>query len=87
MSYLGLNPRERSSGGQQRLGSISKQGNSMLRWLLNEAAQTASQFDPEWRRDYQRLQFRRGRGVPASRDPAKVGGAAVREAPANRSSA
>ena len=63
VSYLGLNPRESSSGGQQRLGSISKQGNSMLRWLLNEAAQTASKFDPELRRDYLRLQFRRGRGV------------------------
>lgn len=63
VSYLGLNPRESSSGGQQRLGSISKQGNSMLRWLLNEAAQTASKFDPELRRNYQRLQFRRGRGV------------------------
>ena len=63
VSYLGLNPRESSSGGHQRLGSISKQGNSMLRYLLNEAAQTASQFDPELRRDYQRLQFRRGRGV------------------------
>ena len=63
VSYLGLNPRESSSGGQQRLGSISKQGNSMLRWLLTEAAQTASKFDPELRRDYLRLQFRRGRGV------------------------
>ena len=63
VSYLGLNPRESSSGGQQRLGSISKQGNSMLRWLLNEAAQTASKFDPELRRDYQRLQFRRGKAV------------------------
>lgn len=63
VSYLGLNPRESSSGGQQRLGSISKQGNSMLRWLLNEAAQTAAKFDPELRRDYLRLQFRRGRAV------------------------
>lgn len=63
VSYLGLNPRESSSGGQQRLGSISKQGNSMMRYLLNEAAQTASKFDPELRRDYQRLQFRRGRAV------------------------
>ena len=63
VSYLGLNPRESSSGGQQRLGSISKQGNSMMRYLLNEAAQTASKFDPELRRDYQRLQFRRGKAV------------------------
>ncbi len=63
VSYRGLNPRENSSGGKQRLGAISKRGNSMLRWLLNEAAQTASKFDPQLRRDYQRLPFRRGRGV------------------------
>jgi len=60
VSYLGLNPSEESSGGRQRLGSISKQGNSMLRHLLVEAAQAASKFDPELRRDYQRLKFRRG---------------------------
>ena len=63
VSYLGLNPREDSSGGRQRLGSISKQGNRMLRGLLSEAAQTASQFDPELRRRYRRLKFRRGSGV------------------------
>ena len=63
VSYLGLNPREDSSGGRQRLGSISKQGNQLLRCLLTEAAQTASQFDPELRRDYLRLKFRRGSGV------------------------
>ncbi len=60
VSYLGLNPSEESSGGKQRLGAISKQGNSMMRYLLVEAAQTASRFDPELRRDYQRLKFRRG---------------------------
>ncbi len=60
VSYLGLNPREDSSGGRQRLGSISKQGNSMMRHLLSEAAQTAVKFDPELRRDYMRLKFRRG---------------------------
>ena len=63
VSYLGLNPREDSSGGRQRLGSISKQGNLMLRWLLVEAAQSAAQFDPELRRYYYRLAFRRGRPV------------------------
>ena len=63
VSYLGLNPTEASSGGRQRLGSISKQGNAMLRHLLVEAAQTASKVDPELRRDYQRLKFRRGSGV------------------------
>jgi len=63
VSYLGLNPRESSSGGKQRLGWISKQGNSMLRFLLVEAAQTASRGDPELRRDYLRLKFRRGSAV------------------------
>jgi transposase len=63
VSYLGLNPSEHSSGGHQRLGSISKQGNSMMRWLLNEAAQTAARYDEDLRRDYQRLKFRRGAAV------------------------
>jgi transposase len=63
VSYLGLNPREHSSGGRQRLGSISKQGNTLLRWLLVEAAQTAARLDPQLRRTYQRLKFRRGQGI------------------------
>ena len=63
VSYLGFNPKEESSGGRQRLGSITKQGNSMVRFLLVEAAQSASMYDPELRRDYQRLKFRRGSGV------------------------
>ena len=40
-SYLGLIPREHSSGGRQKLGAISKQGNTMMRTLLVEAAQNA----------------------------------------------
>jgi transposase len=51
-SYLGLIPREYSSGGQQRLGSISKQGNTFLRMLLVEAAQGAVRCDPEFRKEY-----------------------------------
>lgn len=64
-SYLGLNPTEFSSGKQQRLGHISKQGNSMMRWLLVEAAWAAVRKDPELARFYQRLAFRRGRKVAA----------------------
>ena len=63
VSYWGLNPSEHSSGGRQRLGAISKQGNSMMRWLLIEAAQTAARFDPQLRRIYQRLKSRRHSGV------------------------
>lgn len=62
-SYLGLNPRERSSGGTQRFGHISKQGNRMMRWLLVEAAWMAVRKDPELQRVYQRLAFRRGRKI------------------------
>ena len=63
VSYLGLNPREYSSGGRQRLGSISKQGNPMMRSLLVEAGHTAARINPELRQDYQRLKLRRGGGV------------------------
>ncbi len=51
-SYLGLIPREYSSGSQQRLGSISKQGNRFLRMLLVEAAQVAVRCDPQLRLEY-----------------------------------
>jgi len=63
VSYWGLNPSEHSSGGRQRLGAISKQGNSMMRWLLIEAAQTAARLDPQLRRIYQRLKSRRHSGI------------------------
>ncbi|MBI3668446.1 MAG: IS110 family transposase [Acidobacteria bacterium] len=60
VSYLGLNPRERSSGGRQRLGAFSKQGNTLVRRLLVEAAPTAARLDPELQGDNVRLKFRRG---------------------------
>lgn len=63
VSYLGLNPCEHSSGGRQRLGAISKQGNPMLRGLLVEAGHTAARLDAELRQDYQRLRLRRGSSV------------------------
>jgi transposase len=62
-SYLGLNPSEHSSGGKRRLGAISKQGNTMVRWLLIEAAHHVVRLDPEFRQDYQRLKSRRGNAV------------------------
>ena len=51
-SYLGLIPREYSSGGKQRLGSISKQGNRFMRMLMVEAAQGAARYDAEFRNEY-----------------------------------
>ena len=62
-SYLGLIPREHSSGGHQRLGAISKQGNSFLRMLLVEAAQIAVRCDPEFRKEYLHRCRRKAKGV------------------------
>lgn len=51
-SYLGLIPREYSSGGKQHMGGISKQGNRFMRMLLVEAAQTTVRYDPGFRKEY-----------------------------------
>jgi transposase len=51
--YLGLNPSEESSGGRRRLGAISKQGNTMVRWLLIEAVHPAVRKDAALRQDSQ----------------------------------
>jgi transposase len=53
-SYFGLIPSEYSSGGQQRLGHISKQGSSFLRFFLVEAGQSAARYDSELGRFYRR---------------------------------
>ena len=62
-SYLGLVPLEKSSGHQRRLGHITKQGNSLLRFLLVEAAQVTVRSLPEWRSKYVHLTMRRGRKI------------------------
>ena len=62
-SYLGLIPREHSSGGKQRLGTISKQGNSFMRMLLVEAAQTAVRLDQGLRKKYQHRCHHKAKGV------------------------
>ena len=62
-SYVGLIPCEDSSSDRRRLGHITKQGNSLLRFLLVEAAQAAVRRDPDWRRCYIRLAMRRERRI------------------------
>jgi transposase len=56
-------PCEESSGGKQRLGHISKQGSSLLRFLLVEAAQAAARINPEWRRRFIHLAMRRHKSI------------------------
>jgi transposase len=62
-SYVGLVPCEESSGDRRRLGHISKQGNSLLRFLLVEAAQITVRCDPDWRRQFLHLAMRRERRI------------------------
>jgi transposase len=58
-AYIGLDPVEDSSGDRKRIGSISKQGSRLVRYLLIEAAQTAARHDPDLKRFYQRVLQRR----------------------------
>ncbi len=39
-AWIGLVPRQNSTGGKERLGRISKQGDQYLRWLLVAGAMT-----------------------------------------------
>ncbi len=60
---MGLVPTEESSGDRRRLWHISKQGNSLLRFLLVEAAQVTIRTDPDWRRQFLHLAMRRERRI------------------------
>ena len=62
-SYVGLIPRESSSGGRQKLGAITKQGNRMLRSVLVEAAGVAVQLDPGFRKQYLHRCHQKPKGV------------------------
>jgi transposase len=52
-NYIGMIPCEHSTGKRQRLGKMTKQGNSLLRYLWTEAAIHAVQ-EPELKRFYRR---------------------------------
>lgn len=63
VSYLGLNPSERSSGEKRRLGAISKQGSPFLRFLLVQGAASAARGDNSLARVYARLKAKKHHGV------------------------
>ena len=69
-AYLGLVPLEDSSGGRRRLGHITKQGNTVLRGLLVEAAPIAVRQDPQCKRKYMRLAMKKNRSIAAVLWPA-----------------
>jgi len=55
-AYFGLTPRLDESGSHRRLGHISKQGPSVVRWLIVESAWRAVKASPSIRAFYQRVQ-------------------------------
>jgi transposase len=61
-SYIGMIPSEHSSGGRQRLGAMSKQGNTLLRYLWCEAAMHAVERDPGLKHFYRRKLAQKGLG-------------------------
>jgi transposase len=61
-SYIGMIPCEHSSGKRQRLGKLTKQGNSLLRYLWTEATMHAVQKDAELKRFYRRKLIQKGMG-------------------------
>jgi transposase len=60
-NYWGLTPGCRNSGeATQRLGSITKQGSKIVRYLLGQAVVKVLRFDMEMRKWYKQIKKRRG---------------------------
>ena len=68
-SWAGLTPTVRGSDLNVRHGHISKQGSAWLRWVLNQAAQTAKR-SPDFAATYSASPDAAGRRSPPSRSPA-----------------
>jgi transposase len=61
-SWAGLTPTVRGSDLKVRHGHISKQGSTWLRWVMNQAAQTAKR-SPEYAASYAAIARRRGKKI------------------------
>jgi transposase len=72
-SYVGMIPREYSSGGRQRLGGLTKQGNPLLRFLWGAAGAHAVRRDPELQRFYRRKLVQKGLGKASVAVARKLG--------------
>lgn len=62
VKYAGLCPRENSSGGKAKRGSIRKAGSRQLRWALTQAAKNLVKRPGRFRNLYRRLK-RKGEGL------------------------
>lgn len=62
-AYLGLVPSESSSAEKRRLGPITKQGSSLLRWILVQDAWKAITVSKELRARFARIRHRQGKHI------------------------
>ena len=62
-SYAGLIPSVHASGGKTRLGRLTKQGSSWLRWILVELSVHALNGAPQFRSLYYRVAKKHGRNT------------------------
>ena len=62
VSYAGLAPSMRESSGKIKTGQITKQGSSLLRWILVQCALSAIRHDHHMRTFYERIKQRKGHG-------------------------
>ena len=72
-SYVGMIPSEHSSGGKQRNGSLSKQGNPLLRLLWVEAARAAARKDARLKQFYRKKLVQKGLGKAVVATARKLG--------------
>jgi len=61
-SYIGMIPAECTSGKRQRLGKLTKEGNSLFRYLWTEATMHGVEKDAELKRFYRRKLVQKGMG-------------------------
>lgn len=61
VSYVGFAPSLNASAEKYRLGRITKQGSTLLRWVLGQAAAHAARLDVDLKRMYFTILHRRGR--------------------------
>lgn len=62
-SYLGLVPRESSSADKRHLGSITKEGSGLMRWILVQCAWQAIRNNAEFARRFGSIRKRQGKQV------------------------
>lgn len=60
VSYMGLSPRIRQSGESLHIGGVSKDSNSVLRWMMIQAAWNVVRFEPHFTKMYRKL-LRKGK--------------------------